>query len=245
MLHLAEELSFVKIAALAKSNAMAILPIGATEAHGPHLPLNVDVIISQEVARRVATRVDFDLVMFPPMAYSLADFAEPFSGTISLQSSVAHAWLVNVLTGIQNAGFHKIGIINHHLEPAHFRLVHKAAIEAKEKTGAAIIVADHRKPPTGPLLGVEFMQGGSHAGQYETSLMLAAAPNLVDETERLKLPQVEVNLVAVIQSGAKNFIECGGPHAYFGSPRAASAQEGHALFEIIADFTASQFRNQK
>jgi creatinine amidohydrolase len=241
VLHWAERLAWTKLKALAEGGALAVLAIGATEAHGPHLPLNVDVIIANEVLRRMAPLLEVDVVAFPTVAYSLTDFALPFSGTISIDAAVAQAWLLNVLRGIAQSGFRRVGLVNHHLEPAHFKMVHRAAKEAQALTFVPMLVADHRRPPTGPLLGDEFMTGGSHAGIYETSLMMAAAPHLVDETVRQALPALEVNLMAAIQAGAHNFLQCGGPQAYFGDPKKASAVEGERLFGILAHFTAKCF----
>ncbi len=231
----AARLPYPRVAELASANAVALLPVGSTEAHGPHLPLNVDVVIAEEVARRLslvlASRGEVALI-FPAVAYGLTDFAAAFSGTISVSAAAARAFLTDVMAGIAQHGFRRIVVLNHHLEPDHFKLVHEAAQEARTRTGAGIAVPDHRKKPTSLLLGEEFVSGGSHAGRYETSLMLAAAPELVRE-ERAALPDLNVNLPAAIKQGAKTFHECGGAHAYFGSPASATGEEGERLFEAI------------
>lgn len=234
MKHLAAHLPWPRIKALAQTNAWALLPIGSTEAHGPHLPLNVDVVIAQEVCSRVSANLD--TIEFPPIAYSLTDFAAPFAGTVSVPAETAKAMLVAVIRGIGHAGFGRVCVVNHHLEPAHFKVVHAAALEASNPT-LRVVVPDHRRKPTGPLLGHEFMHGGSHAGSYETSLMLAAAPHLVDERARLSLPSLSVDLPAAIKAGATNFLEAGGPDAYFGAPAEASVEEGNRLFELITAAT--------
>ncbi len=238
----AAELSWPSIQALAQQRAVALLPVGSTEAHGPHLPLSVDVIIAHEVCRRVAERLTVPVVVFPAVTYSLTDFAAPFAGTVSIGAQTAHDFMVSVLNGIVASGFETIAVINHHLEPAHFRLVREAAKIAQAATRAHLVVPDHRRAPTGPQLGDEFMHGGSHAGQYETSLMLAVAPQLVNESVRCHLPPLDVDLSAAIKNGASNFIECGGPEAYFGTPATATPDEGHRLFEILADAAASSIR---
>lgn len=145
--------------------------------------------------------------------------------------------LVNVIRGIGSAGFTRVCVINHHLEPAHFKVVHSAATEAASGAPFRVIVPDHRRKPTGPLLGDEFMHGGSHAGSYETSLMLAAAPQLVNDEARRALPSLNIDLPGAIKAGATNFLEAGGPDAYFGAPADASADEGQRLFEIITRAT--------
>jgi creatinine amidohydrolase len=234
----ARALAWPRVKALAGQGAVALLPVGSTEAHGPHLPLCVDVVIAEEVARRVGERLHrrgTDCVIFPSISYGLTDFAASFAGTVSLSADTTRALLTGVLEGIAGHGFRHIGVLNHHLEPAHFAVVHDAARLARERTGAFIAVPDHRKKPTGPRLGEEFVHGGSHAGRYETSLMLAAAKGMVDEAVRATLPELAVDLPARIKAGAKSFIECGGPDAYFGDPARASAEEGERLLEILAD----------
>lgn len=225
---------------LAEANAVALLPVGSTEAHGPHLPLSVDVVIAEEVARRVARRLyarGEKAVIFPAISYGLTDFANGFAGTVSVGGTAIESYLTDVLCGIAKHGFRRIGVLNHHLEPAHFSVVHNAAKGAAQKCGAGIVVPDHRKKPHSPRLGDEFTQGGSHAGRYETSLMLAAAKHMVDEEARLALPDLDVNLPALIKGGAKNFEECGGHDAYLGSPKSATVDEGEKLLEVLAELS--------
>lgn len=241
MMYLARELAWPRVKALSEAGAVALLPVGSTEAHGPHLPLGVDVIIAEEVCRRASAQLDVDTVMFPASVYSLTDFAAPFSGTVSVPAETAKALLVSVIKSIASS-FSKIAVINHHLEPAHFRVVHAAAKEAGGSVTARIGVPDHRREPVGPRLGHEFMHGGSHAGGYETSLMLAAAPQLVGEAERRVLTKLEVDLPARIKAGATNFLECGGPDAYFGDPGSASADEGNRLFAVIVEQAVAVIR---
>lgn len=240
MIHHAAQLPWPRIKALASSGVWALLPVGSTEAHGPHLPLNVDVVIAQEVCRRVGQTLE--AVEFPPLVYSLTDFAAPFAGTVSLSPQTALTLASEVLRGIGRAGFDKICVINHHLEPAHFKVVHAAAAEAASGAAFRVVVPDHRRKPTGPLLGDEFMHGGSHAGWYETSLMLAAAPKWVDEAQRQRLPSLEIDLPGAIKRGAKDFVEAGGPEAYFGAPATATAADGERLFEIIVAATLETMR---
>lgn len=236
----ARALSWPRVKALAGSGALALVPIGSTEAHGPHLPLSVDVVIAEEVCRRAAARLGRDVVVFPAVAYALTDFAAPFPGTVTLPGDVARALLQGVFGGVAQAGFGLVGVVNHHLEPAHFRVVHEAAKATQAAhPSCRVRVVDHRRAPTGPLLGDEFMHGGSHAGRYETSLMLAAAPQLVDEAARRALPSLEVDLPGAIKAGAKDFLEAGGPDAYFGAPAEASVEEGERLFGILVEATVA------
>jgi creatinine amidohydrolase len=231
--------------ALAEQGAVALVPIGSTEAHGPHLPLSVDVLIAEAVCARVATALGARgqrAVLFPSLAYGLTEFAAGFSGTVSIAADAFRAYLTEVLAGIAGHGFRTVRVVNHHLEPAHFALVHEAARLAAERTGADILAPDHRKRPTSEQLGEEFVRGGSHAGLYETSLMLAVAPNLVDEAARRALPDLPINLPAAIKAGARNFEDCGGTQAYFGAPASATPAEGERLLTILADLVVASIQ---
>jgi creatinine amidohydrolase len=234
----AADLPWPEVKQAAREGAIALLPVGSTEAHGPHLPLGADVLIAQAVAARVADRLAAAGrrgLIFPAVSYSLTDFARPFPGTVSVAADAARAYLTEVLASLSATPFGRVGVLNHHLEPAHFRLVHEAARAARERTGADILVPDHRRPPFSGRLGREFTHGGSHAGWYETSLLLAAAPGLVREQARAALPELAVDLPALIKAGRRDFLECGGPDAYFGNPAAATAADGHRLLDLLAE----------
>ncbi|MBX5480528.1 MAG: creatininase family protein [Myxococcaceae bacterium] len=239
----AAHLTWPEMKRLADDGAIALLPVGSTEAHGPHLPLNVDVVIAEEVARRVAERLAAAGrrgVVFPAICYGLTDFAAKFAGTVSVSATATAQYLQEVLCGIASHGFARIGVLNHHVEPAHFKVVHEAAKAAAARCGATIVVPDHRRRPFVERLGDEFTRGGSHAGEYETSLVLAAAPQLVREEVRRNLPELAVDLPGRIKAGARDFHEAGGPEAYFGAPARASAEEGHRLYELLAGFSVDQ-----
>jgi creatinine amidohydrolase len=234
----ASTLPWTEVKELASAGAWALLPIGSTEAHGPHLPLNVDVLVAEEVCRRVAVRMarrGEAALIFPAVSYGVTDFAVDFCGTVSISAQALLPFLTDAIAGIARTGFGQVGVINHHLEPAHFRLVRQAAQAAAAQTGAKVVVPDHRRPPIAPRLGDEFTHGGSHAGFYETSLMLACAPELVRDDVRQGLADLPVDLPAAIKAGAKRFSECGGKLGYFGSPASASRDEGNRLFEILAE----------
>ncbi len=239
---LAAHLTWPQMKARAEAGAVALLPCGSTEAHGPHLPLNVDVVIAEAVCTRAAALLEAQgrkAVVFPAVAYGLTDFAAAFSGTVSVEADATRAYLAGVLAGIAAHGFPVVAAVNHHVEPAHFKVVHEACKRAQERFERARIFApDHRRPPFVAQLGEEFTSGGSHAGLYETALVLACAPHLVREEVRASLPSLEVDLPGMIKAGAKDFHACGGPDAYFGAPSAATPAEGERLLGLLAGFTA-------
>lgn len=231
--------SWEDLQALAREGAVALLPVGATEAHGPHLPLDTDVIIAEEVARRaqdLLSQAGRRSVIFPALAYGVTEFARDFPGTVTIAPATLEALVVDVARSLHGQGFSPLVLVNHHLEPAHFEALHRAAEAAAPAT---VLVPDHRRRPWAPQLGEEFCVGGSHAGRYETSLVLAAAPGRVLE-ERRALPRLDVNLGKQIRGGATSFLEIGGERAYFGDPAAATAEEGDRLFGVLARQVAAR-----
>ena len=220
--------------------AVAFLPTGATEAHGPHLPLSTDVVISQEGARRAALRLREKgraAVVLPPLAYAVTEFAASFAGTISLPFDTAKALARDVMIGAHRAGFSGVVVCNAHLEPENLRAL-KVAMKEANANGARVVFPDVTRKPHALRLGEEFKSGACHAGRYETSLVLAAQPELVRESHRELEPNPS-SLSVAIRDGKKDFVAAGGPSAYFGWPADASAEEGDALYEEMADIFAT------
>ncbi|HLV60082.1 MAG TPA: creatininase family protein [Fredinandcohnia sp.] len=218
---------------LARKGAAALVPVGSTEAHGPHLPLATDVIIACEVAARAQALLEEagrPSVIFPPLAYGVTEFARGFAGTVSIAPSTMEALAVDIARSIHEQGFSPVVFVNHHLEPAHFEALHRAAEAAQP---ARVIVPDHRKKPWALELGEEFCRGGSHAGRYETSLVLAADPVRVAASRR-DLPVLDIDLGKKIREGARSFGELGADRAYMGDPAAATAEEGNRLYQVLA-----------
>ena len=80
----------------------------------------------------------------------------------------------------------------------------------------------------------EFKSGACHAGQYETSIVLAADPALVDEAARASLAPVPISLSDGLKAGKPTFAAMGMDHAYAGDPAAATAAEGDATLALLA-----------
>ena len=82
-------------------------------------------------------------------------------------------------------------------------------------------------------LSDEFKSGACHAGQFETSIVLAERPDLVRESSRAALAPNPTSLSRAIRDGKRTFEEAGGARAYFGYPASASAEEGRATIEVL------------
>jgi len=217
---------------------VAILPIGSTEAHGPHLPLATDVIISEEMSLRAAEKLKrqgVETLVLPAISYSVTDFSSDFPGTISIRKETAVALIRDICESLYQQGARLVVIANSHLEPEHVASINQAIDKVKEETGRVVGFPDKRRRRWAEKLSEEFRRGDCHAGSYETSLVMAARPELVREEIRRSLKRVPISIAQRIKEGASNFTEAGGTEAYFGDPRAASREEGEAMYEALSE----------
>jgi creatinine amidohydrolase len=228
------EMTWTEVDQAMKDRPVALLPLGAIEAHGPHLPVGTDTLIATEMARRGAAKLKergIPCLILPPVAFTVADFGAEFAGTISVPPATATALLRDVCLAVAKR-FRAVALVNLHLEPAHLECV-KKAMEDTKKAGANVCFTDVTKKRWADQLGEAFL-AGDHAGAFETSLLMAAAPDKVREKARISLPPMD-GLMPALKKGAKSFAEAGGEDAYFGDPTAASAEDGEALFETLSE----------
>lgn len=205
---------------------VVLLPTGACEAHGPHLPLDTDVRIAVALAERVAARVDG--VVLPPLPYGVTRYARNFPGTLSIEAETVTSLVEAVLRGAHAAGARKLVVVNAHFEPANVDALFAAV---KRLEGLPVVFPHLGSRRNAARLRAAVLDG--HAGIYETSLVLAVAPQLVQG--HAALPENPADLGAGMLAGATCFEEAGGPDAYFGRPAAASAAIGEALYAELTE----------
>jgi creatinine amidohydrolase len=233
--------------ALFDDRLIAILPIGATEPHGPHLPLDTDVTIALAQARAAASALESlgaRALVLPAFAYGLTRFTEGFEGRITLRPGTLWALLEDVIESLVDQGVRRVVFANAHLEPEHVQVLRDVAADypAVTKLAAQVVFPDGTRRRWAETLGDEFKSGDCHAGRYESSIVLAADPDAVRETERRSLPPVAIDLIGKVRAGAKSFVQAGATSAYCGDPAAASAEEGHALVGKLADMVVLSVR---
>jgi creatinine amidohydrolase len=234
------DLTYEEVRDVLAGGAIALLPTGATEAHGPHLPLATDVVISREAARRaqrLLAKAGVSALVLPPLAYAVTEYASEFAGTVGLSFETAKGLARDVILGAMRTGFRGVVVCNAHLEPENLRALREACEEARAR-GAKVELPDVTRKPHALRLGEEFKSGACHAGSYETSLVLAAEPFLVRTERQESLAANPTSLSRAIKDGKKTFLEAGGPEAYFGDPAAATAQEGETLYTELASIFA-------
>jgi len=221
---------------------VALLPVGSTEAHGPHLPLATDVILAEGMAEAAAALLrarGVGVLLLPSLAYGVTECASEFFGTISISAATVKALVVEIATSLQARDYAKLNLVNAHLEPAH-RHALRAAAEAASAAGLPTLLPDLVRRVYAARLGAEFQSGACHAGDFEGSLLLALRPDLVREGARVTLPENPVSLAAALAAGKQRFVAAGGPQAYFGAPAAASAESGRALLRELAVIVADE-----
>lgn len=243
------DMTWVEAGEAFAAGAVALLPIGATEAHGPHLPLDTDVRLSVGVASRAAALLEAagtTALVLPPLAYGVSFVGTSFAGTLPVRAETMTAMVGDVLAGLDRYGCTAAIVINSHLEPAHVEAVRAGIVAAETETAGRMRVgfADQREERWAARLSEEFRRGARHAGAYETALMLADAPELVREEARRSLPPVWVDLPAQLRAGAKTFYEAGGTQGYFGDPATATATDGEPLFATLAQIAVESLQER-
>ena len=219
-----------------RDRTVVLLPVGALEAHGPHLPVATDVWIAEAMARTGADKLaarGMDVLLLPALAYTTAPFAADFPGTVSIDAAVVTGQIASVIESLARHDFEVLALANAHLDPSHIAALQSAVDAARHGKRMRLVFPDVTQKPWALRLTAEFKSGACHAGRYETSLMMAIRPDLVREDIRQRLPPNAKSLSAAIAAGQKSFVEAGGPRAYFGYPSEATLEEGRATLAAL------------
>jgi creatinine amidohydrolase len=139
-------------------------------------------------------------------------------------------------------GLRHIVIVNNHLEPEHVAALRRVVATLRATRGVDIGYLDLVRRRSAERLTAEFRAGECHAGRYETSLVLADHPELVDRPQLAKLPHVPVDMPAAIAEGRTDFVAMGMRDAYCGAPADATAEEGHATLATLTDMLVEVVR---
>lgn len=188
MSQLYEHLTWVEVAQAADRGAGVIVPLGAIEQHGPHLPLDTDTYLARELA--LAGSAGHDMLVAPmvPFGYRsrpLSGGGPAFRGTLSLSGTTFIAIVSEVVSGLVEQGFHRLLIYAWHMENQNFAY-EAAYLAAGDRDNVKIVVMetpfDSLSEPTMRLLYDDDFPGwpAEHASVMETSVMLYLRPELVD-----------------------------------------------------------------
>jgi creatinine amidohydrolase len=223
-----------------KKGVIALVPVGSTEPHGPHLGLGTDVIISAaaclracELLERRGTMVG---VIAPAISYGVTDCATGFAGAVSIPADVLTSYIRAVVDGLLASGVRHVCLVNNHLEPGHDAAV-RAVLLGRDKKVSYACPLDKKWART---LSAEFKSGACHAGRYETSIVMAAAPELLDEAIRQRLMPVPISLSDKLKAGIMTFEAMGMELAYAGDPAAATIEEGEQMIQRLGEMVVGE-----
>jgi creatinine amidohydrolase len=223
-----------------KRGVIALVPVGSTEPHGPHLGLGADVVISAAACLRAAELLEkrgtMVGVIAPAISYGVTECATGFSGAVSIPAAVLTQYIAAVCDGLLASGVRHVCLVNNHLEPAHDAAV-RAALAGREKKVSYACPLAKRWART---LSAEFKSGACHAGRYETSILMAAGPEFVVEELRTRLPAVPISLSEKLAAGVTTFEEMGLEAAYAGDPASASIEEGEQLIQRLGEMVVGE-----
>ncbi len=229
-------LSWPAFRSLPRQRLLAVLPLGALEAHGPHLPLGTDVAIADAMARAGSARLarrGFEVVLFPPLPFAPAPFAAAFEGTVDVEPSVTTLLIKGIAESAARHGARATVVANAHHDPAHVHAIRDAVRQVTDAGTGFVVFPDLTRRQWAARLTEEFQSGACHAGRYESSIALATDPAHVDVKTMTTLPENPRSLVDAIRQGLQTFAGAGGPEAYFGAPADATAAEGREIIERL------------
>jgi creatinine amidohydrolase len=183
MAQLLEELTREQARALAPE-ALVILPVGAVEQHGPHLPIGTDYFAVEHIARAAADALAgrVPALVAPALPFGSSHHHLPFGGTLSLSTETYYRALRDLAESLIAGGFRRIFILNGH--GGNSELIQLVARDLALQHPVHLAAASYWSIAWDALVAVQAHIGAGlpgHAGTFETSLMLALRPALVRE----------------------------------------------------------------
>ncbi|HET9940958.1 MAG TPA: creatininase family protein [Candidatus Eisenbacteria bacterium] len=245
------DLTWEEVRDLPRERLTAILPVGAVEAHGPHLPLGTDLVIAEAMARAggdCLAGAGIHAVLLPALPYTAAPFGAAFAGTVSMPADIVTGLVAALARELKRHGVAALAVANAHLDPAHVGALQEAVDRARRDGSIPIVCPLLTRKPWALRLTDEFRTGACHAGRYEGSIVMAERPDLVRREVMRSLPPNPASLSRAIRDGKGTFEEAGGPRAYFGWPADATDAEGRetieALGQILCDAVLEAFGSE-
>jgi creatinine amidohydrolase len=221
-----------------------VVAFGAVEQHGHHMPLGTDAIFGDELSWRLAERLD--AFRAPTMRIGCSRHHLAFPGTMSIEEETFHGVVGDLVRGWSRHGFRRIVILPTHggnfapLAGALEKLGPLDGVKVIAITDLSVLV--QATLGVGEELGVPPAEGGLHAGQWETSMLLALRPELV------RMEEAVPGYTGDLESGLQRFLAEGvdvlTDTGVFGDPTNASAEHGRLYVERLLDLAAELVERQ-
>ena len=224
----AMEMTSAEFGDAAKAGRLFILPYGAMEEHGPHLPLGTDTFQPEAVARELAARMDG--VILPTVNYGLCQSTANFPGTITITFETLRALTREIFGELVRHGVRDVVLVSGHAGRTHMAALKLAAddvVKANDDGAFRPMVLSDYDLAYG-LLGSEFPADDGHSGEIETSRIMVLRPELVKGTAPDEKPDFPKFLV--LKHPEKLF-----PSGVWGYPSRATAEKGKRLNEYLVD----------
>lgn len=223
-----------------RENTVIVLPAGAIEQHGPHLPCSVDSVISSGVIGHALAKLPDDVRAFAlaPITYGKSDEHLHFPGTMTLTGPTLLATVTEIGESVYRAGFRKLVIANGH--GGQPQVMEMAARELRLRHGDFIVIPQHvsRLPnSSSKYISEQEKKLAMHAGHSETALMLALAP------ETVRMAHAVANFPPVFPSkllSADGRPACAwtardfGPSGVIGDPHGATREQGLDILDSLS-----------
>jgi len=236
------EMTNPEVEAFLADHETVIVPTGSTEQHGPHGPLLTDVIVPNEVARRVAPRVG--AVVAPTINYGLSYPHTGFTGVVQVRVATFMALVEDLCASLAAAGFRRIVFLNGHYDNTYAIAYACASARDRLPDGVVTFPINYWDGLTAEQAAEYFgPSNGLHANRGETSAVMAINPDLVDlEHANAEMPPFpQVASPAAVHT-AFFFSAPGSVHrathsGTWGDGREASVEFGERYLEVVVEAT--------
>jgi creatinine amidohydrolase len=226
------------------SATVAVLPLGATEQHGPHLPLGVDTVLADGIVTAALPLLppELPVLFLPTQQIGLSPEHARFAGTLTLSAETLIRMWNEIGAGVARAGVKKLVLFNAH--GGHVGAMDIVARELRAAHGLIVYSVSWFNLPLGDA-GAQFSaqehRFGVHAGEIETSMMLALTPQLVRMSEAKDFRSTSEQRAAdyAILGNGKSAklgwaMEDYNAHGAAGNAAAATAASGQAVIDAAA-----------
>jgi creatinine amidohydrolase len=236
------ECTWPEVEALGRQRVLGLIPTGAIEQHGPHLPLATDCLIAAELARLIADAFVEPVLVAPVVPGGLSDHHLAFPGTVTFTEDAFGAVLTAYVDAFTRIGIGDVAIFSGHGGNLGF-LGRYADAHASRGSTTRVIAASDLAPYVAAMFdgargaGVEPPETDVHAGAVETSQGLALFPGLVRPVyaETVGYTAAEDGWIDRLLADGIHTVT---PNGAMGDPSAAKAEAGDPINAAIADHLA-------
>lgn len=241
------ELRSPQVQEAADADAALVLPVGQIEEHGQHLPLRTDLLITERLSREAVRRIDSRprCYVLDPIIYGYSgQVMKNWPGTFIVPQQILTEQIKQILISVADMGFRKLVVVSGHGN--HVGVLRTVAREVADATGvgpglvfpyafAGGVLEEHGQAGPG---------GSCHGGEFETSLMLHLAPELVEMHEATFEDRLRKEFpYSSQQAFVSTWTRQKSKHGIYGDPTVATPQLGELAFETMVEETVGFIRH--